>query len=45
MSIVGEKYPGDIEVKFPIDPEGFFVKDPAVRAGIVEITQPEKIAA
>jgi hypothetical protein len=32
-------------VKFPIDPEGFFVKDPAARAGIVDLEQPGEIAA
>ncbi len=43
VSIVQGRYPGrDIGVKFPIDPEGFFVEDLA-RAGIVE--QPKKIAA
>jgi hypothetical protein len=46
VSIVGDRYPGgDIRVKFPIDPEGFFVKDSAARAGIVEVEQPEKAAA
>jgi hypothetical protein len=34
LSFVGERYP-KAEVKFPIDPEGFFVEDPAAssRAG------------
>ena len=35
LSLVGERYPkGEAEAKFPIDPEGFFVRDPAAsRAG------------
>ena len=40
-------YPGcDIRVKFPIDPEGFFVAEPAPRRlGIVGVERPEVIAA
>jgi len=46
LSLVEERYPeGDIEAKFPIDPEGFFVKDPAARAGVVGYEQPDRIAA
>ena len=34
LSLVGERYPkGEAEVKFPIDPEGFFVEDSAARRG------------
>jgi hypothetical protein len=30
VSITRERYPGrDVRVKFPIDPEDFFIKDPA----------------
>ena len=30
VSLVADRYPkGDVWVKFPIDPEGFFVEDPA----------------
>jgi hypothetical protein len=30
LSIVAAQYPGSVaKVKFPIDPEGFFVEDPA----------------
>ena len=32
-------------VKFPIDPEDFFVKDPAARPEIVGFEQPDLIAA
>jgi metal-sulfur cluster biosynthetic enzyme len=46
LEIVGARYPkGDVRVKFPIDPEGFFVKDPAARAEIVGFEQPKRIAA
>ncbi len=46
VNLVGERYPGgDVLLKFPIEPEGFFVKDPAARAGIVGFEQPDGIAA
>jgi hypothetical protein len=36
VSLVEERYPnGNVRVKFPIDAEGFFMKDPADRVGIV----------
>jgi hypothetical protein len=46
-SVVRGSYPGcDIRVKFPIDPEGFFVAEPAPRrSGIVGVERPEFIAA
>ena len=46
-SVVKGSYPGyDIRVKFPIDPEGFFVAEPApLRLGIVGVERPEFIAA
>ena len=37
LEIMEGIYPdGDFRVKFPIDPETFFVKDPAATAGPVE---------
>jgi hypothetical protein len=46
LSIVGNRYPGgEVEVEFPIDPEGFFVKDPAATEGPVEFEKRERIAA
>jgi hypothetical protein len=46
LSLVASRYPGhDLGVKFPVDPEGFFVEDPTARAGIVAFEWPEKIAA
>jgi hypothetical protein len=35
VNLVRGRYPAyDARVKFPIDPEGFFVGDPTARAGI-----------
>jgi hypothetical protein len=46
LSIAGNRYPGsDVEVAFPIDPEGFFIKDPTAIEGPVESEQRERIAA
>ena len=46
VSVVRGSYPHcDVRVKFPIDPEGFFVKEPAPRSGIVRVEQPDLIAA
>ncbi len=46
VSVVRRSYPGyTVRVKFPIDPEGFFVKEPTLRAGIVGVDQPDLIAA
>lgn len=40
VSIVKYRYPGDdVRVKFPIDPGGFFINDPAARAGVVDFEQ------
>lgn len=34
LSLVGERYPeGEVQVKSPIDPEGFFVEDSAASRG------------
>lgn len=46
VSIAEGRYPeGNVRVKFPIDPEGFFVEDPTARARIPEVEQPGKMAA
>jgi hypothetical protein len=46
MSFVRARYPNaDVRVKFPIDPEGFLVNDPAARAGLIEGEQPGLRAA
>jgi hypothetical protein len=45
-SIAAAVYPNlDVRVKFPIDAEAFFVKDPTARAGIASIDRAEGIAA
>ena len=45
-SILEGRYPGrDIQVKFPIDPGGYFVEDPTTRAELFEVEQPKEIAA
>ena len=36
---------GDVKVIFPIDPMGFFVKDPAAQVGPIENGQPKPVAA
>jgi hypothetical protein len=46
VNVVRGSYPGrTVRAKFPIDPEGFFVKEPTPRAEIVRIDQPDSIAA
>jgi hypothetical protein len=46
VSLVGVRYPkSDVRVKFPIDPESFFMEDPTARTGILGFAQPDAIAA
>jgi hypothetical protein len=46
LSFVGERYPdGNVRVKFPIDAEGFFVKDTADQTQLVGYKQAGGIAA
>jgi len=46
VSVVRGSFPGcTVRVKFPIDPEGFFVKESTPRTEIVGIDQPDPIAA
>ena len=46
VNLVEGRYPGrNIRVKFPINPEGFFVKDPAARSGIVGFDRLDEMAA
>lgn len=41
LSFVAARYPeGDVRVVFPIDPEGFFVVDPA-REGMIGLDRPQ----
>jgi hypothetical protein len=45
-SIAAAVYPNaDIRVVFPIDPEAFFVRDPAARAELVSVERAEGMAA
>jgi hypothetical protein len=45
MDIVEAYYPGaDARVVHPIEPESFFVPEPAAPAGLVEIKMPESAA-
>jgi hypothetical protein len=43
--VVGRHPDRDYRVRFPIDPEGFFVKDSAAPPEIVGFEQPDLIAA
>ena len=46
VSLVAGRHPDrNCRVKFPIDPEDFFVKDPAARPEMVGFEQPDLIAA
>jgi hypothetical protein len=46
MSLVSKRYPkGNVRVKFPIEPESFFVQDPTARTGIVALEFPAGVAA
>lgn len=45
-SLAATSYPNaDVRVKFPIDPEVFFVKHPAARTEIASIERSEELAA
>jgi hypothetical protein len=46
VSFVEERYSkGSVKVMFPIEPESFFVKDPAAQTGIVGLESPARVAA
>ena len=46
MSLVRERYPmGSVKVKFPIEPESFFVEDIAAQVGQIECEEPQKKTA
>lgn len=46
MSLVKERYPeGIVKVKFPIEPESFFVEDPSARGGKVDLEHSARVAA
>jgi len=46
LGMVGMSYPrGEVSVVFPIEPEGFFVRDPTAPAGLIGLGQTEREAA
>jgi|tagenome__1003787_1003787.scaffolds.fasta_scaffold20745916_3 hypothetical protein len=46
LSFVQQRYPeGEARVKFPMEPEGFFVEDRAARARLVGFEAPQRMAA
>jgi len=46
VSFVKERYPkGNVRVKFPLEPESFFVEDSAAPTGIVGLELPARVAA
>ena len=46
LSLVQERYSkGSVEVRFPIEPEGFFVEDRTACTGIVGVDPPARAAA
>lgn len=46
LSIAENQHPGsDVAVRFPIDPEGFFAKEPAATEGLAEFEKRERVAA
>ena len=46
LGVVGGRYPhGVVEVAFPIEPEGFFAREPTAVAGIVGTEQTHQEAA
>ena len=46
MSLVRGRYPkGSVKVRFPIEPESFFVEDRRARSGIVGLEHPARMAA
>jgi hypothetical protein len=43
VRVVADLYPGcAVRVKFPLDPETFFVEDPAVEVGMLALVTPER---
>ena len=46
VSFVKDRYPkGSVKLKFPIEPESFFVEDSTARRGIVGLELPARVAA
>jgi hypothetical protein len=46
LNLAAARYPhGGVRIRFPIDPEGFFVEESTARAGVVGLEQRDRIAA
>ena len=46
LGVVGGRYPhGEVRLVFPIEPEGFFVREPTAVAGMVGTEQTHREAA
>jgi hypothetical protein len=46
LSMVGGTYPhAEVRVAFPLEPEGFFVREPSVPAGVVGHERTHDVAA
>jgi hypothetical protein len=46
LNLAAARYPrGRVRIRFPIDPEGFFVEDPTARAGVISFEQRDRLAA
>jgi hypothetical protein len=46
LELVTARFPdADLRVSFPIDPDGFFIMDPAARAGLIGREQVEQVEA
>jgi hypothetical protein len=46
LNMVAGSYPrGEVSVVFPIEPEGFFVRDPTSPAGLIGLELTERAAA
>jgi hypothetical protein len=46
LNLAAARYPhGRVRIRFPIDPEGFFVEESTARAGVVSFEQRDGLAA
>jgi hypothetical protein len=46
VSFVKQRYPkANVKVRFPIEPDSFFVEDPSARRGIGGLERPVRVAA
>ena len=46
LGMIGRRYPrGEVRIVFPIEPEGYFVRDPTAPAGLIGPEQTQREAA